>query len=84
MINKRGFLLTIVLFLIIAFLIILGLLYLKVRFGNGLEFKTGNVVIKLSYDNGEEERGIMKNELQNNASIKVEDGNSSLINITSD
>lgn len=83
MMNKRGFLLTILIFLIIAFLIVLGLIYLKVRFGNGLEFRTGNVVIKLSYDKGEY-KDITKGKLQNNISVKVEDGNSSLINITSD
>lgn len=47
--NKKGFIFTLMISLLLAALIISGLLYLKIRFG-GLEFKTGNIVYKIGYE----------------------------------
>lgn len=47
--DKKGFIFTLMISLLLAALIISGLLYLKIRFGD-LEFKTGNIVVKIDYE----------------------------------
>ena len=52
--NKRGIFGTIFLAIILALAIVAGLLYLKIKY-NGLEFKTGNFIVKIGYDKSTEE-----------------------------
>ena len=51
--NKKGLFLIITLILILVIFIALGIFYFQLR-TQGLTFSTGNVVIKIDYNNSEE------------------------------
>ena len=70
--NKRGLLLIITLILILVIFIALGILYFQLR-TQGLKFSTGNIVIKIDYNNSEE--NTEKNTVDSNISIKEEEIN---------
>ena len=85
MYNKKGILGALFISLLFLLIIILGFTYLKIRFLNGLEFKTGNIIVKLNYDKEKEpKRDEEKSEL-NITNISIEDENITFIqnNITS-
>ena len=50
MLNKRGIIVSLLISFLFLVLIIAGFSYLKVRFFDGLEFKSGNLVFKIAYE----------------------------------
>ncbi len=73
--DKRGILFTLLLFLLFFLLIVIGILYIKIRL-SGLEFKTGNVIVKLDYEK--------ENEKQETKDRAIEELKTNYTNLSSD
>ncbi|MDO8509182.1 MAG: hypothetical protein Q7S27_05875 [Nanoarchaeota archaeon] len=48
--GKKGIIFAIFIFLIVALFVIAGLIYFKIRFLGGFEYKTGNVIFNIDYE----------------------------------
>ncbi len=86
--DRRGIIFTLFLFLVLSLVFIVGLLYLKVRFFDGFEFKTGNFVVKLDYEKEETKMENVSNissEGSTDKNFSIEEINgSSYINISTE
>lgn len=72
--DKRGIITTLLGIFMMGLLIVGGVLYIKLR-TSGLEFETGNIVVRLDYEDDESDKKGIEN---NGLNRKVQDRNKTL------